>query len=176
MFKYACFKAGINYDRINAIHPGGAAEIDYAFRSGKGQYVQQQGPFPQQLEADKIGSVVARVGPMIGPCGFSSLAANPEWLESDVATRFMRAYKKTRAYMLTTPAKDIAAAEKPYFPNIEAPVLESCIKIYQSLGCWTPPTNITREAYEATLDIFEYNQLISKRFPYESVCGTAKFI
>ena len=176
MFKYACFKAGINYDRINAIHPGGAAEIDYAFRSGKGQYVQQQGPFPQQLEADKIGSVVARVGPMIGPCGFSSLAANPEWLESDVATRFMRAYKKTRAYMLTTPAKDIAAAEKPYFPNIEAPVLESCIKIYQSLGCWTPHTNITREAYEATLDIFEYNQLISKRFPYESVCGTAKFI
>ena len=176
MFKYACFKAGINYDRINAIHPGGAAEIDYAFRSGKGQYVQQQGPFPQQLEADKIGSVVARVGPMIGPCGFSSLAAKPEWLESAVATRFMRAYKKTRAYMLTTPAKDIAAAEKPYFPNIEAPVLENCIKIYQSLGCWTPHTNITREAYEATLDIFEYNQLISERFPYESVCGTTKSI
>ncbi len=176
MFKYACFKAGINYDRINAIHPGGAAEMDNAFRSGKGQYVQQQGPFPQQLEADKIGSVVARVGPMIGPCGFSSLAAKPEWLESDIATRFMRAYKKTRAYMLNTSAKDIAAAEKPYFPNIEAPVLENCIQIYQSLGCWTPHTNITREAYEATLNIFEYNDLISERFPYESVCGTAKFI
>ncbi len=176
MFKYACFKAGINYDRINAIHPGGAAEMDNAFRSGKGQYVQQQGPFPQQLEADKIGSVVARVGPMIGPCGFSSLAAKPEWLESDIATRFMRAYKKTRAYMLNTSAKDIAAAEQPYFPNIEAPVLENCIQIYQSLGCWTPHTNITREAYEATLNIFEYNDLISERFPYESVCGTAKFI
>ena len=37
MFKYACHKAGIDFDKINAINPGGAADIDQAFRDGQGQ-------------------------------------------------------------------------------------------------------------------------------------------
>ncbi|TNF87665.1 MAG: ABC transporter substrate-binding protein, partial [Gammaproteobacteria bacterium] len=85
MFRYACHRAGIDYDRINAIAPGGADEIDQAFRAGQGQYVQQQGPYPQQLEQDNIGHVVARVGPQIGTCAFSSLAASEEWLQTDEA-------------------------------------------------------------------------------------------
>ena len=171
MFKYACHKAGIDYDKINAIHPGGAADIDKAFRDGQGTYVQQQGPFPQQLEADGVGHVVTRVGPVIGPCGFSSLATMPEWLETDMAAAFVRAYRKTRAYMVETPAAEIAAAERSYFPKIDESVLASCIESYQQLGCWTPHIEITQEAYEATLDIYAYNGLITSRHPYESVCS-----
>ena len=81
MFKYACHKAGIDFDKIKPICPGSAAEIDQAFRDGQGQYVQQQGPYPQQLQADGVGHVVAQVGKQIGPCGFSSLAATRDWLE-----------------------------------------------------------------------------------------------
>ena len=99
MFKYACYKAGIDFNKIRLICPGNAAEIDHAFRDGKGQYVQQQGPFPQQLQADGIGHIVAQVGKQIGPCGFSSLAATRGWLKTDMAKAFMRAYKKTRIYM-----------------------------------------------------------------------------
>ncbi|MGI9462749.1 MAG: ABC transporter substrate-binding protein, partial [Aestuariivirgaceae bacterium] len=62
MFKYACHKAGIDFAKIKPINPGGAADIDRAFRDGQGQYVQQQGPFPQQLEADGLGHIVAQVG------------------------------------------------------------------------------------------------------------------
>ena len=50
MFRYACHKAGIDYDKIKVIHPGGAADIDKAFRDGQGQYVQQQGPFPSSCK------------------------------------------------------------------------------------------------------------------------------
>ena len=171
MFKYACHKAGIDYDKIKPINPGGAAAIDQAFRDGQGQYVQQQGPFPQQLEADGIGHVVAQVGPMVGPCGFSSLAAKREWLETDMARAFMRAYRKTRAYMNEAPAAEIARAEKPYFPDIDEAVLASCIATYQQLGNWTPHAEITREAYEATFDIYEYNGLITARHPYEKICA-----
>ena len=170
MFKYACHRAGIDHSRINAIHPGGAAAIDAAFREGQGAYVQQQGPFPQQLEADGIGHVVAGVGPVIGPCGFSSLAALPEWLETDMAAAFVRAYRKTRRYLDETPAEEVAATEKPYFPAIDEAVLARCIRTYQGLGCWTPHIEITREAYEATLDIYAYNGLVTKRHPYEAVC------
>lgn len=171
MFKYGCYKAGIDFDKINAITPGGAADIDKAFRDGQGAYVQQQGPFPQQLEADGVGHVVAQVGPQIGPCGFSSLAALPAWLETDMAKAFMRAYSKTRAYMNETPAAEIAKAEKPYFPKIDEAVLADCIGTYQKLGCWTPHTEITQEAYEVMLDIYEYNGLLNQRYAYEQVCA-----
>lgn len=171
MFKYACHKAGIDFDKIKAINPGGPADIDKAFRQGQGQYVQEQGPFPQQLEADGVGHIVAQVGKQIGPCGFSSLAATRDWLGSDMAKAFMRAYRKTRRYMNETPAAEIAKAEKPYFPDIDETVLADCIATYQQLGCWTPHVEITRPAFEATLDIYEYNGLLKERYRYEQVCA-----
>jgi len=170
MFKYACHKAGIDYDKINVINPGGAADIDKAFRDGQGQFVQQQGPFPQQLEADGIGHIVAQVGPLIGPCGFSSLAATREWLETDMAQAFTRAYRKTRRYMNETPAAEIARAERGYFPDIDESVLARCIATYQQLGCWTPHIEITRPAYEVTLDVFEHFGTLKQRYPYELIC------
>jgi NitT/TauT family transport system substrate-binding protein len=171
MFKYACHKAGIDFAKIKTICPGSPAEIDRAFRAGQGQYVHQQGPYPQQLQADGIGHVVAQVGKLIGPCGFSSLAATRGWLGTDMAKAFMRAYKKTRTYMNETPAAEIAKAEKPYFPNIDEIVLADCIATYQRLGCWTPHVEITHAAYERTLDVFEYNGLLKQRYRYEQVCA-----
>ena len=171
MFKYACHKAGIDYARLKAIHPGGAAEIDRAFRDGQGAYVQQQGPFPQQLEADGVGHVVAEVGRQIGRCGFSSLCARLDWLETDTARAFTRAYRKARLWLNETPAGEVARAETSYFPEIDLKVLERCIATYQRLGCWAPHIEITREAFEATLDIFAYNGLIGERFAYDRICA-----
>lgn len=170
MFQYACHKAGIDFDKIKVINPGGAAEIDQAFRDGQGQYVQQQGPFPQQLEADGIGHIVAQVGKQIGPCGFSSLAATREWLQTDMARAFTRAYAKTRRYMNETPAAEIARAERDYFPKIDEDVLARCIATYQKLGCWTSHVEITRPAYEVTLDVFEHFGTLKERYRYEQVC------
>ena len=171
MFKYACHKAGIDFSRIKPVCPGGAADIDKAFREGRGDYVVQQGPFPQQLQADGAGHVVAQVGKQIGPCGFSSLAATREWLQTDMAKAFIRAYRKTRRYMNETPAAGIARAEKQYFPDIDEAVLADCIATYQKLGCWTPHVEITRPAYEKTLDVYEYNGQLKQRYSYEQVCA-----
>jgi NitT/TauT family transport system substrate-binding protein len=171
MFRYACHRAGIDYGKIKLVCPGGPADIDKAFREGQGQYVHQQGPFPQQLQADGVGHIVAQVGKQIGPCGFSSLAATRAWLGTDMAKAFMRAYRKTRVYMNEAPAAEIARAEKPFFPKIDEKVLADCIATYQKLGCWTPHAEITRAAYERTLEIFEYNGLVKRRYAYEQVCA-----
>ena len=171
MFKYACHKAGIDFDKIKAIPLTGAAQIDQAFRQGQGQYVQQQGPYPQQLQADGIGHIVAQVGKVIGPVGFSSVAAKRDWLATDMAKAFMRAYKKTRLYINQTPAADIARAEKPYFPDTDESVLADCIATYQRLGCWTPHVEITQAAFERTLDVYEYNGLAKQRYRYDQVCA-----
>jgi NitT/TauT family transport system substrate-binding protein len=171
MFKYACHKAGIDFSKLRVINVGGAEDLDKAFRAGQGQYVQQQGPFPQQLEADGVGHIVAQCGLKIGPVAFSSLAARRDWLQSDVAKAFMRAYTKTRAYMPATPAIEIAKAEKSFFPSIDLDVLARCIAGYQQLGCWTPHVEITRPAFEVALDVFEHFGSLKERYSYDQVCA-----
>ncbi|OED42759.1 hypothetical protein AB833_05335 [Chromatiales bacterium (ex Bugula neritina AB1)] len=171
MFRYACYKAGIDYSKIIAITPGGADAIDRAFREGQGQYVQQQGPYPQQLELDQSGSIVAQVGPQIGPNAFSSLAASREWLETDEAAAFTRAYSKARIFLNQTTAAEIASALIGYFPETDPKALERCIDTYQRLGCWTSHVEITRAAFDVILDIFQHTGSITERYAYEQVCA-----
>ena len=171
MLRYACHRAGIDFASIRAITPGGPDAIDAAFRAGQGRYVQQQGPYPQQLADEGLGHIVAEVGPLIGPCAFSSLAASRDWLAGDMALAFTRAYAAARRFLNEAPAAEIAALEQSWFPDVSAAALTQCIEAYQQLGCWTPHVEITREALEVTLDVFEHTGGIAERYAYERVCA-----
>jgi len=168
MFKYACHKRGLDYKALNALDVP-SAQMDGAFRRGQGDYIHQQGPAPQQLEHDGAGHVVASVGEAIGPVAFSSLAATREWLRTDMARRFMRAYRKARAWLIMTPAAKVAETESAFFPEIDRAVLASTIAYYQKLGCWSPHVEITRPAFEVALEVFLHSGLITKRHRYEDV-------
>jgi NitT/TauT family transport system substrate-binding protein len=168
MFKYACHRRGLDFAAIKALNVP-SDQMDRTFRRGEGDYIHQQGPAPQQLEHDGVGHVVASVGEAIGPCAFSSLAATRNWLKTDAARRFMRAYRKARAWLLATPAADVAEAEAAFFPDVARPVLAATIAYYQKLGCWTPHVEITRAAFEVTLDVFQHANLITRRHRYEDI-------
>ena len=118
------------------------------------QPLRSRPPAPQQLEHDGVGHVVAALGEVIGPCAFSSLATTRDWLGSDMATSFMRAYRKARQWINTAPAAEIAKVEKSHFPDIDEAVLTSTIEAYQQLGCWSEHVEITRDAFQVTLDVF----------------------
>ena len=165
MFKYACFKRGLDLKAIQAIDVGSTDKMIAAFRNGEGDFIHLQGPAPQQLEHDKVGHIVAAVGDAIGPCAFSSLAATRDWLKADTAKAFMRAYRKARAWLIATPAAEVAKAEAPFFKDIDLPVLTATIATYQQLGNWTPHVEITRPAFEATLDIFQHAGLDHQAAP-----------
>ncbi len=171
MFRYACHKAGIDYDSIIPITPGGPKAIDDAFRNGEGQYVQQQGPFPQQLEANNMASILSMSGPLVGECAFSSLAASKQWLETDEAEAFCQAYRKAREFINYAEAKEIAEIQLPFFPQTTFDILESCIKSYQKLGCWTSHIEITKQAFDATQDIYIRMGSLSEKIPYYKVCS-----
>jgi len=169
MFKYACFKQGLDFGAIQAVDAGSTDKMIAAFRAGEGDFIHLQGPAPQQLEHDKVGHVVASLGDAIGPCAFSSLAATREWLAGDMAKAFTRAYRKARAWLIATPAAEVARAEAPFFEDIDPSVLAATIATYQKLGNWTPHVEITRPAFEATVDIFQHAGLITRRHKYEDV-------
>lgn len=169
MFRYACHKSGLDYASIEALDKGNTAEMIAAFKAGEGRYIHLQGPAPQQLAHEGHGFIVAALGDPIGPCAFSSLAATREWLSTDMAAAFMRAYRKARNWLLETPASEVAKAEKDFFPDVDQQVLAETIATYQKLGNWTPHVEITREAFNASVDIFTHAGLITKRHAYEDI-------
>jgi len=172
MFRYALQRKGIDQGAIQMVDAGDVEAIDRAFREGRGDYVHQQGPGPQQLEHDGIGHVVAAMGDAVGPVAFSSLCASREWLETDMARAFMRAYRRARRDVIESPAVDIATREAGFFPGIDPQVLTRTVAAYQSLGCWAPDPVISQEAYENLLEVFLHSGLITRRHPYEA-CVTA---
>ncbi len=167
MFRYACFKRGLDFAAIKPVDAGSTEKMIEAFNKGTGEYVHLQGPAPQQLEHDGAGHIVAALGDAIGPCAFSSLAATRAWLESDMARAFMRAYRKARAWLLVTPAAEVAKREAGFFPKTDPAVLAATIAAYQKLGNWSPHVEITRAAFEATLEIFLHAGKITRRHRYE---------
>lgn len=169
MFKYACFKSGLDFSALEIVNAGSGADMINAFKEGAGDYIHLQGPAPQQLEHDGAGHIVTAVGPAIGPCAFSSLAATREWLETDMAKAFTRAYANARAWLIATPADEVAATLGTYFADINPAVLASTIGYYQKLGNWTPHVEITKESYEAALDVFEHDGRLESRPAYEDV-------
>lgn len=172
MLSYALAKQGMSFSDFNVINAGDVDQIEQAFRDGQGDYVHMQGPYPQQLEAEGLGYVVASVGEAVGPVAFSSLCAHQDWLQTDMAQAFMAAYKKSMAYVIAAPAEEIAAKEKEagLFPSIDQNILASTIEAYQKLGCWKSDVTISEQAINTLLDVFlksgditqkyEYNQLV----------------
>ena len=169
MFKYACHKKGLDFSKLKIVDAGSGQPMLDAFRNGGGDYIHLQGPAPQQLEYDGQGHIVAAVGPAIGPCAFSSLAATREWLKTDMAKAFTSAYAEARSWLIATPSDDVAHTLSSYFPDIHRSVLGSTIAYYQKLGNWTPHIEITESAYLVALDVFQHAGKITKRHAYADV-------
>jgi NitT/TauT family transport system substrate-binding protein len=169
MLVYALHKKGVNIIPLKGIDAGNTGQMMADFRTGQGDYFHEQAPYPQQLEHEGAAHVVASVGEAIGPVAFSSLAASPAWLAGPDAQRFMRAYRKSRAWVNSAPPDEVAAVEQSFFPDIHREALIAAIACYQKLGCWDGDVAIDWSHYETALDVFAHSRLISRRHPYDQV-------
>ncbi len=171
MLKYGLHRQGVDFNQLNVIDAGDVNAIERAFRGGQGDYVHLQGPAPQQLEHEGVGFVVAAVGEAVGPVAFSSLCATREWLHTDTARAFMRAYRRARDFAQLAPPVEIAALETEagFFPGVDRSVLARTIAAYQKLGCWSGNAAISPQSYENLLEVFLFSGLIKQRYPYAAV-------
>lgn len=169
MFKYAARRMGLAFDSIETIDAGEVGDMIAAFHAGKGDYVHTQGPAPQEMEVAGTGHVVARVGEAFGPLAFSSICATPEWLETDMARAFLRAYRRALRFIADSPAEAVAEVVAPLFEDTGREALTRCIAAYQHLGNWRTDPSITPDEYMVTLDVFEEAGSFSQRYAYEDV-------
>jgi NitT/TauT family transport system substrate-binding protein len=166
--RYAMHLNGADFDKMDVIDAGNVEQMDQAFRSGQGAYVHQQGPAPQQLEADGLGTLVASIGDAIGPIAFSSLCATPAWLDSDMAQAFVAAYREGMAATVERSPGEIADTIGTLLPGIDHDVLVKTIADYKQLNTWRKAIEITQESYANLLRVFRHSDLISKDHPMDS--------
>ncbi|MDH5327344.1 MAG: ABC transporter substrate-binding protein [Gammaproteobacteria bacterium] len=174
MLKYLLHQHNVDFNTLKVIDAGDVAAMDKAFREGRGDYVHQQGPAPQQLEQDGVGHIVASIGAAIGPVAFSSLCCTREWLRTDMAKAFMRAYQQGRTYVVDTEALILAQQLKQggFFRDTDTEVLRHTIDTYKAMGCWSYNTEISPEAYHKLVEIFQFNGLIKQAHAYERLIAT----
>ena len=170
MLKYAARTNGVEWSRVNAIDAGTPGEMVRAFRDGRGEYVHLQSPAAHQLECDGIGHVVASVGASMPAVAFSSLCCAREFTPTDTFHRFLEAYAAARQWVRTASADEIAVAEASYFPEYSPDALAAGIRRYQEIGTWEGSVEIPRDLYEQALNVFETEEAIARRHPYEEVC------
>ena len=169
MLKYAARSNGVAWNDVRAADCGSPEEMGAAFRAGRGDYVHLQGPAAQQLEHDGVGKVLVSVGASMPAVAFSSLTASREFLETDVARAFVRAYTASRRWAREAPPADVAAAEAEFFPGVPPSALAATVERYQQLGCWEGGVEIQPELYEQSLNVFLDCGAISRRWAYEDV-------
>lgn len=151
MLKYAVHYNGVDWDRIRVVASGYA---DY------GHY-----------QAPHEGVPLISVGASMPEVAFSSLCASKEWLESDLAAVFLRAFTAAKEWVRSADAEEVAAAELPFFPGVESAALADAVRRYRQVGCWDGGVEISRAFYEQALNVFAYSGGITERHAYDKVVG-----
>jgi len=167
MLRYALHKHGVELSSLKTMDAGTTELMMEAFRSAQGDYFHEQAPYPQQLADEGLAHVVGSVGEAIGPVSFSTLAASPKWLAGPHAVKFMRAFRKARAWAHAGNPQHIAQRLAPLFPAISESALIKGVEAYQRLGCWSGEIEITPPLYAVALDVFEHSKLVRWRWPLE---------
>jgi len=85
---------------------------------------------------------------------------------------FLDSFKKAKKWVLTENLDLVAEKISSFFDEISFEVIKTTLQTYRGLGCWSLETNISKETYEASLDVFSFNKTISRRHDYSEVVYT----
>jgi NitT/TauT family transport system substrate-binding protein len=169
MLRYGAHKMGIDLTAVDDIDSPGGDVMMRQWRNGEGDYFHEQGSFPQQLEHDGEGYIIASVGEAVGPTAFSSMVGRWDWLNTDDAKRFAAAFKASREWVNTADPAEIAKAEASFFPDMAESAVAAAVGAYQKLGTWSGGIAIEKDLYESALDVFEHSGMVGSRHSYDEV-------
>ncbi len=154
LFEEALRVKGVRRASVDVVDAGDPVAMERAFREGLADAVHLQGPSPRQLEADGAGRVVACVGEAVGPVVFSTLCATSEWLATDEARGFVRAFRRGRLRAQSDEPSAVARDLAGFFPDVGQDALSKTVADYQRLGCWEGDIGISDALYERTVALF----------------------
>ena len=165
---------GVDPARVRITRGLPTAEAVAAFRSGRGDFLEQGQPVTEQLLAESAAVLIASMGDATGPVPFSSYMTTPAFLanERPVLDRFTRALYRTQRWMATATPREIASVVAPAFPDIEAGIREKVVERYQRQGTWARDPLVRRPGYEYLQRILLDGDFIERSHAYEDLIDT----
>jgi NitT/TauT family transport system substrate-binding protein len=150
------------------------AQAVAAFRSGRGDFLEQGQPATEQLLAEGAATLIASMGDATGPVPFSSYMATPEFFASEraILDRFTRAVYRTQRWMAAATPREIASVVAPAFPDIDAGIREQVVDRYQRQGTWPRDPLVRRPGYEYLQRILLDGGFIRRTHRYEDLIDT----
>ena len=71
---------------------------------------------------------------------------------------------KSKKWVQNSNPKDVAKSIYSYFNEFDIESVTNAVRDYQKLGTWKSSIKISDKEYEKTLEIFEFSNLISKKY------------
>ncbi|HMH53277.1 MAG TPA: ABC transporter substrate-binding protein [Candidatus Acidoferrum sp.] len=168
-------KNGVDPARVRFTRDLPTPQAVKEFRAGRGDFLEQGQTVTEQLLADGAAFLVASMGDATGPVPFSSFMTTPAFLarERSVLERFTRAMYRTQRWMARAPARDVAAAIAPAFPDVDPVIGEQAIDRYLRQATWARDPLVRRPGYEYLQRILLDGGFIQREHRYEDLVDTA---
>jgi NitT/TauT family transport system substrate-binding protein len=166
---------GVDPAQVTIVRELPVAEAVAAFRSGRGDFLEQGQPVVEQLLAEGAAHLVASMGEATGPVPFSSYMTTPEFLRThrDVVLAFARALYRTQRWMAERSGAEIAEVVAPAFPQIDPLLRTRAVERYHGQGTWARDPIIRRTSYEYLQQILLDGGFIKRRHRYEDLIDTS---
>jgi NitT/TauT family transport system substrate-binding protein len=168
-------KHGVDPSRVRITRDLPTAQAVAAFKGGRGDFLEQGQTVTEELLAEGAAFLVASMGDATGPVPFSSFMTTPAFLASErpILDRFTRAVYRTQRWMAAAPARDVAAAIAPSFPDVDPLIREKAVDRYLRQGTWARDPLIRRPGYDYLQRILLDGGFIRSPHRYEDLVDTA---
>ena len=165
----AMLKNGVSPDSVNLVPGLSATDAIARFRAGDLDYVHLPHPQAGVLVAEGSGYLAATLGPELGHICYSSFATMPAFIDSNphVVQAFVSGFDDALRWLSAAEDSEIAGHAQPFFPDLDAALLEDCIRQYRANRTWPDRAAITRPSFDAMRDILIDGGMVRERHAYE---------
>ena len=165
----AMLKAGVSPDSVNVIPGLSAADAIARFRAGELDYVHLPHPQAGVLVADGAGYLAAALGSELGHICYSSFAAMPAFIDANpqVVQAFVGGFDAALQWLSAAGDAEIAEYAQPFFSDLDAALIQDCVRQYRANGTWPSRAAITRPSFDAMRDILIDGGMVRGRHDYD---------
>ena len=147
------------------------AAMSGAFISGTGDYVTLFEPNALALEKEGYGYVVASLGKIGGEVPYTVFNTKKSYLKNnpDTIKAFAEAIQKGLDYVHNHSAEEVAKVIAPYFADNTLNDVTEVVKRYMENDSWYQTTYISKDGFNHIKEIIDFNGLLEKDVPYDTL-------
>nr|WP_319488896.1 ABC transporter substrate-binding protein [uncultured Caproiciproducens sp.] len=146
-----------------------------AFTNGTGDYVTMFEPAASQIVAQGKGYIVASIGKESGEIPYTAFCAKKSYIEknSDLITRFTKAFYKGQKWVDTHTPEEIAKAIAPSFPDTDVKLLTAATQNYKDINAWSHDPIVKPAAFALLQEVMTQAGELKQNVPYDKLINTS---